>query len=92
LILSQTITAQRTGTVTYTIANGTGARSISAVIAGGGNNLTLSVSPTTINGSGSAVVTIKAKTGAGNRGTFLVKISSSPGCGNVQQVAVTVNN
>jgi hypothetical protein len=91
-VLSQTNAATKSGTVTYTIANGEGARSVSAVIVGGGNSLLLSVSPATINNGGAAVVTITTKTGRGNRGTFLVKISSSPTCGSDKQVQVTVNN
>ncbi|MFN2532049.1 MAG: Tfp pilus assembly protein FimT/FimU [Pyrinomonadaceae bacterium] len=92
LTLSQSDSARRTGTVAYTLANGTGARTVSAVLSGGGNSLNISVSPSSVSGSGTVSVTIGAKSGNGNRGTFVVQISSSPGCGTTQQVTVTVGN
>jgi hypothetical protein len=95
LVLSQSNPATKSGTVTYTIANGSGAngsRTVTAAIVGGSRSLTFSISPSTLNNGGSAVITISSKTGNGNRGTFLVKIGASPACGSEKQVAVTVNN
>ena len=91
-MLSQSTDELKTGTVIYTLANNSEARSVTATVEGGGNSLVISVSPSSLGGSGSVVVTITAKPGNGNRGTFLVKISSNPSCGGDRYVAVTVNN
>ncbi len=88
LSLSQGNPSGRTGTVTVTLANtGGGSRTITAT----GTNLTISVSPSSVSGDGSTIVTITAKSGIGNRGTFTVSISADPACGSTQTVSVTVN-
>jgi type II secretory pathway pseudopilin PulG len=92
LSLSQRITSRRTGTVSFALTNAIGTHSISASTAGSGNPLTFSVSPASLSGDGSVIVTIGAKTGNGNRGNFTVNISASPTCGATQQVSVSVGN
>jgi hypothetical protein len=72
--------------------NATGTRTISASIAGNGNSLTLGVSLLRIDGSGSSVITVTTKNGAGNRGVFVVNVAASPGCGSTQQLQVKVDN
>jgi Tfp pilus assembly protein FimT len=92
VVLSQSISSQRTKTVQFSLTNASGSHSINVAAAGSGSPLTLSVSPTTMTGDGTATVTIGAKSGAGNRGSFTVNISASPTCGTTRQVSVTVNN
>jgi hypothetical protein len=74
------------------MVNGTGTRTISASIAGNGNSLVLGVSLLRIDGSGSSVITVTTKNGAGNRGVFIVNVSASPSCGATQQLKVSVSN
>jgi hypothetical protein len=45
-----------------------------------------------IDGSGSSVITVTTKNGAGNRGVFVVNVAASPGCGSTQQLQVKVDN
>jgi Tfp pilus assembly protein FimT len=90
LTLSQSLVS--TGAVRFTLTNATGTHTISATTAGNGNPLTLTVVPTSFVGNGTAVITVGAKSGAGNRGSFTVNISASPTCGTTRQVSVTVNN
>jgi hypothetical protein len=78
--------------VFFTLSNAVGAHTITAVQAGAGNNLSITVSPATLNGSGMATITISSLSGSGNRGDFTVNISSSPTCGAVQSVIVSVGN
>lgn len=93
LSLSQNASGQQSGTVSFTLSNATtGTYSVTAVQAGSGNNLTITVSPASISGNETAVVTISSKNGSGNRGNFTVNISASPSCGSVQQVTVSVGN
>jgi prepilin-type N-terminal cleavage/methylation domain-containing protein len=92
LSLSQRSSEQQTGTVFFTLSNADGAHTITAVQAGAGNNLSITVSPATLNGSGMATITITSLTGSGNRGDFTVNISSSPTCGAAQSVTVSVGN
>lgn len=92
LKLSQSNPANQTGSAVFTMVNGTGTRTISASIAGNGNSLILGVSLLRIDGSGSSVITVTTKNGAGNRGEFIVNVSASPSCGSSQQLRVSVLN
>ena len=92
LTLSQSDSTKKTGTVALSMANATTARILSAIQAGNGNSLTISLSQSRIEGSGTSVITIGTKNGSGNRGTFTVDVSASPTCGNTQHIIVTVNN
>jgi hypothetical protein len=74
------------------MVNATGTRTISASIAGNGNSLTLGVGLLRIDGSGSSVITVTTKNGAGNRGVFVVNIAADPACGSTQQLTVSVSN
>ncbi len=92
LKLSQSNSANQTGSAVFTMVNATGTRTISASIAGNGNSLVLGVSLLRIDGSGSSVITVTTKNGAGNRGDFIVNVSASPSCGSAQQLKVSVSN
>lgn len=92
LLLSQSDSTKKSGSAIFTMANGTGTRIISAAQAGGGNSLGVEVGLQRIDGSGSSVITISTKHGAGNRGTFVVEVSASPSCGSTQQLTVSVSN
>lgn len=92
LNLSQSDSANHTGSAVFTMVNGTGTRTISASIAGNGNSLVLGVSLLRIDGSGSSVITVTTKNGAGNRGAFIVNVSADPACGSTQQLKVFVSN
>lgn len=92
LTLSQRASGQQTGSVFFSLANAVGSHNITAVQAGSGHNLSISVSPATLSGSGMATITIGSLSGSGNRGNFTVNISSNPTCGASQQVTVTVGN
>jgi hypothetical protein len=74
------------------MANGTGVRIISATQAGNGNALVIGVGLQRIDGSGSSVISVTTKNGAGNRGTFTVNVSASPSCGSTQALTVAVSN
>jgi hypothetical protein len=92
LRLSQSNSANQTGSAVFTMVNATGTRTISASIAGNGNSLVLGVSLLRIDGSGSSVITVTTKNGAGNRGEFIVNVSAQPSCGSTQQLKVSVIN
>jgi type II secretory pathway pseudopilin PulG len=92
LDLSQSILGLQSGTVTFTMANASGLRIVSAVQAGNGNSLIIGLSQLRIDGNGHSDITITTKHGAGNRGDFLVNISATPSCGVVQQLIVSVGN
>src|ERR1044071_9588567 len=78
LDLSQSDSAKKTGSAVFTMVNATGTRTISAAIAGNGNSLTLGLSLFRIDGSGSSVVTVTTKNGAGNRDNPRVKLFPFP--------------
>jgi type II secretory pathway pseudopilin PulG len=90
--LSQSDTTKQTGTATFSMSGASGVRIISASQAGNGNSLILSLSLMRIDGSGSSVVSVTTKHGAGNRGVFLVNIAADPACGSTQQLRVSVSN
>lgn len=92
LNLSQSDSSNHTGSAVFTMVNATGTRTISASIAGNGNSLVLGVSLLRIDGSGSSVITVTTKNGAGNRGVFIVNVEASPSCGATQQLKVSVSN
>lgn len=92
LSLSQNDTARKTGTATFTITNATGVRTISAAQPGNGNNLVLGLSLVRIDGNGSSVITVTTKKGAGNRGVFLVNVTTDPACGSGAKLTVSVSN
>ncbi len=92
ITLSQSDSTKKTGTATFTIANGSGTRTISAAQDGNGNSMVISQSLSRIDGSGSSVISVTAKNGAGNRGTFSIKVSTDPTCGSTQTLTVIVNN
>ena len=92
LVLSQSVPGQTSGTATFTITNGTGVRTISAAQLGNGNSLDLDLSLLRIDGSGSSILIVTTKNGAGNRGVFTVEVSGSPSCGSSAKLKVTVSN
>jgi hypothetical protein len=92
LKLSQSDSTKHTGTAVFTIANGSGERTLTAVQAGNGNSFVIDLSLVRITGSGSTVISVTAKNGAGNRGVFIINVSASPACGNTQQLEVDVSN
>ena len=92
LNLSQSDSTKKSGSAVFTMVNGTGTRTISASIAGNGNSLVLGVSLLRIDGSGSSVITVTTKNGAGNRGSFIVNVAADPACGSTQQLKVNVAN
>ena len=92
LSLSQSDSANQTGTATFKMANATGVRTISASQLGGGNSLVLGLSLVRIDGSGTSILTVTTKKGGGNRGVFIVEVSASPGCGSAAKLTVSVSN
>ena len=92
LSLSQSQVNKTSGTAVVTIVNATGSHTFNAAVAGNGNSLNLGFSLTRIDGSGSSTLTVTTKNGAGNRGTFLVNVSTSPNCGSGAQLTVSVSN
>lgn len=92
ITLSQNASGQRSDTILFNLANGSGSYIVTAAQAGAGNSLTISVSPSSLNGSGVATITISSNTGSGNRGSFTVNVSASPTCGPVHQITVNVGN
>ena len=92
LSLSQSDTSKQTGSATFTMANATGVRIISASQLGNGNSLNLGVSLQRIDGSGSSVISVTTKQGGGNRGVFIVEISTDPACGSSALLTVSVSN
>ncbi len=92
LSLSQSDETKQTGTATFTMTNATGVRIISASQLGNGNSLNLEVGLQRIDGSGSSVITVSTKHGAGNRGVFVVQIEGSPACGSAPQLTVSISN
>lgn len=92
LSLSQSDITNQSGTAVFTMVNGTGERIISATQAGNGNSLIVGLSLQRIDGSGSSTVTVTTKNGAGNRGVFLVQVTTSPSCGTAATLTVSVSN
>ena len=92
LNLSQSNTSSQTGTATFHVSSQTGVRTISATIAGNGNSLSVSLSLVRIDGGGTSIISVGTKNGAGNRGSFIVNISTDPSCGSTQQLKVNVSN
>jgi len=90
--LSQGDSTKRTATATFTMVDASGVRTLSAAQDGNGNSLTIELSLSRIDGSGSSQVSVTAKNGSGNRGTFSVKVSASPSCGSTQTLKVIVGN
>jgi type II secretory pathway pseudopilin PulG len=92
--ISQSDATKKTGTAVFTMLaiNSPGARIISAAQDGNGNSLVIGMSLVRIDGSGSSTISVTAKNGAGNRGTFSVKVSADPSCGTTQTLTVIVNN
>jgi len=90
--LSQSEDAHKTGSATFTITNATGVRTISASQAGNGNSLVLGLSLVRIDGSGSSTISVTSKNGAGNRGVFIVNVTTDPACGSGAQLTVSVSN
>jgi hypothetical protein len=92
LSLSQSDSTKKSGSAVFMMVNATGIHTISASIAGNGNSLNLGLSLSRIEGSGSSVLTVTTKNGAGNRGVFVVNVAATPGCGSAQQITVSVSN
>ena len=92
LSLSQSTSGQQSGSATFTMTNATGVRTISANQLGNGNSLNIAVSLLRIDGSGSSVITVTTKNGAGNRGQFTVEVAGSPACGTSAKLTVFVSN
>lgn len=92
IFLSQSDETNKTGTATFTMSNAIGVRNISASQAGNGNSMVIELSLLRIDGSGSSIISITTKQGAGNRGVFIVEISADPACGSTQKLTVSVSN
>jgi hypothetical protein len=92
LYLSQSAANSQSGTAVLTVANAFEARTLTATQAGSGNSLVLSLSQARIQGSGSTIITVTTKHGAGNRGVFEVDLGISPLCGTAQKLTVSVSN
>lgn len=90
--LSQSVDAHKTGTATVTITNATGVRIISAGQSGNGNSLVVDLSLLRIDGSGTSIISVTSKNGAGNRGVFVVNVTTDPACGSGAQLSVSVTN
>jgi hypothetical protein len=45
-----------------------------------------------MSGSGSTVLTVTTKHGAGNRGVFVIQVAADPSCGSPQQLSVSISN
>jgi hypothetical protein len=74
------------------MVNATGTRIISASQVGNGNSMVIGVSLLRIDGSGSSVISVTTKNGAGNRGVFVIQVSGDPACGSAPQLTVSVSN
>ncbi len=92
LSLSQSDEANKTGTSVFTMTNATGVRILSASQAGNGNSLVLGLSLSRIDGSGSSTLSVTSKNGAGNRGVFIVNVTTDPACGSGAQLTVSISN
>ena len=92
LFLSQSDETKQSGSAIFTIVNGTGVRTISASQVGSGNSVGIAVSLVRIDGSGSSVITVTTKHGAGNRGVFVIQVAADPSCGSAQQLTVSISN
>lgn len=92
LSLSQSDPANLSGSTIFTMTGATGVRFVNVTQAGNGNSLVLGVSLVRIDGSGSSVISVSTKNGAGNRGVFTVNVSTDPACGSTQQLQVSVSN
>jgi len=92
LSLSQNDVLRKTGTAIFTITSATGVRTISAAQPANGNNLVVGLSLVRLDGSGTSVVTVTTKKGAGNRGIFLVNVTTDPACGSGAKLTVSVSN
>ena len=92
IIISQSDVTKQTGTAIFTMTGGSGVRLLSAAQDGNGNSLVIGMSLVRINGSGSSIISVTSKHGAGNRGQFSVKVAADPSCGSTQTLTVIVNN
>jgi hypothetical protein len=92
LDLSQSVEGLMTGTAVLTLTNATGVRTISAGTEGNGNSLIVSLSLVRMDGSGSSIISVTTKNGAGNRGVFVVDVVPDPACGSTQHLTVSVSN
>ena len=92
LSLSQSDVSKTTGTATFTVSSPTGTRTISASLAGNGNSLNVGLSLQRIDGSGTSIISVTTKNGAGNRGVFIINVSTDPACGSPKQLSVSVSN
>ncbi|HKY44068.1 MAG TPA: hypothetical protein VJM50_13365 [Pyrinomonadaceae bacterium] len=93
LELSQSSTSnQQSGTATFNVVSQSGVRTINAALGGNGNSLTITRSLVRIDGSGTSLITVTTKSGAGNRGTFIINVSTDPSCGPAKQLEVKVNS
>jgi len=92
ITLSQSVDALKTATTMITLTNATGIRTISTSQAGNGNSMVFGLSLTRLEGSGSSILSVTSKNGAGNRGVFLVDVTTDPACGSGAQLTVSVNN
>jgi len=92
ITLSQSVSTHQTGTATFSMTNATGVRTLTATQAGNGNSLVISLSLARLEGSGSSVITVTSKNGAGNRGVFIVNVAGTPACGSGAHFTVSVTN
>jgi type II secretory pathway pseudopilin PulG len=92
LSLSQSVNALKTGTALLTLTNATGVRTLSVAQEGNGNSLVTSLSLVRLDGSGSSIISVTTKNGAGNRGVFVVDVLADPACGSTQHLTVSVSN
>jgi len=93
LSLSQSDTTKQSGTAVFNVTSATGTRILSATQAGNGNSLVVGLSLLRIDGSGTSTITVTTKNGAGNRGVFLVQVSTDPACGSPSHtLTVSVSN
>lgn len=92
IVISQSDETQKTGTAIFTMTGGSGTRLLSAVQDGNGNSLVIGMSLVRIDGSGSSIISVTSKHGAGNRGQFSVNVGADPSCGSTQTLTVIVNN
>jgi hypothetical protein len=92
ITLSQSDSTKQTGTATFTMQNATGVRTLTVSQVGNGNALGLTLSLQRLDGSGSSVISVTAKQGGGNRGTFVIEVVASPSCGTTPKLKVNVNS
>jgi type II secretory pathway pseudopilin PulG len=92
ITISQSDSAHTTGTAIFSIVNGSGVRTLSAAQEGNGNSMVIHLSLVRLDGSGTSQISVTSKNGAGNRGTFSVKVAADPVCGSSQTLQVIVNN